>query len=74
MERLRKAAEGSRGIEILGPAAAPLARIQERHRFQILIKAGSAGSLASLLREATVQSKGRTAAEVVVDIDPQTML
>jgi len=83
-ERARKLADdiaarlrtvtSSESISVLGPAASPIARIQDRHRFQILVKAANARDLGALLRQANVQAGGRTTAEVVVDVDPQSML
>jgi primosomal protein N' (replication factor Y) len=64
----------AKGLEVLGPAPAPIRRIQERHRFQILIKAAGAGLLRELLRRASIHDGGRLAGEVTVDVDPQSML
>jgi len=72
-ERLNLSANNEEAV-ILGPVVSPIARIQDRHRFQILIKAQNANVLSSLLRRASVLEGGRTTAEVIVDVDPQTML
>ena len=71
--RLRTGAQDG-SITVLGPAPSPIARIQNRHRFQILVKAQNSRDLGALLRQASVQSGGRTSAEVIVDVDPQSML
>lgn len=61
-------------IEILGPAEAPLARIRNQYRFQVLLKGIAAGTLNGFVRqligdEKWVPAGGRVAA----DIDPLHM-
>lgn len=70
--RLGRIAENHEGVEILGPVPAPIARIQDRHRFQILIKSRQAGALLELV--AAVRPDGRTTADIAIDVDPQNML
>ena len=60
-------------IDILGPSEAPITRIQERHRFQILVKATTVHALHSLLRSTSLRS-GRGSSDVFVDVDPQSLL
>ncbi|MBI4583592.1 MAG: primosomal protein N' [Planctomycetes bacterium] len=74
--RLRAAAAGDGGgrVEVLGPALAPITRLEERHRFQILLKAPTAALLQRVLKNAGVHAGGRMSREVIVDVDPQTML
>ncbi|MGZ4382608.1 MAG: hypothetical protein ACXVZ3_14425, partial [Gaiellaceae bacterium] len=65
---------GIRGVELLGPA--PLPRLRNRHRAQLVAKTGSPRALASqaarLLQAASpaLRKAGLTA---VVDVDPQSV-
>jgi len=64
-------------VELLGPVAAPLARLQKRYRWQLLLKGLRPGPLHSLTRaimdraERTVRRAG---VKVIVDVDPVDML
>ena len=64
----------SPGIEVLGPAPAPLALIRGRHRWRLLARARREINLQSYLREwlKDVQPKG--ALRVDVDVDPYNFL
>ena len=59
------------GIRILGPAAAPIARIKRDYRYHLILKSPSRRKLNSLLRAmlayATTQKIPRT--QVIVDVD-----
>jgi primosomal protein N' (replication factor Y) len=60
---------------ILGPAPAPIARIQSRWRWLILIKSPGAGVAASILRLARHQAGPPPAGvRLVVDVDPLNLL
>jgi len=73
----RLASGGGRGIEVLGPAPAPIERIAGRHRWQILIKDADVQRLRRLLcriqAEALAVRRPREV-QVVIDVDPQSML
>jgi primosomal protein N' (replication factor Y) len=62
------------GVSVLGPAPAPLARLKDTWRFQVLIKARThaqrSALLAVLKQRVTVPANVR----VVVDVDPGSML
>ena len=61
-------------LTLLGPAPAPITQLRERYRYQLLVKAASAGALAPL-REPLARLAGRSAGtSVTVDIDPTSML
>ena len=71
--RIQKA--GVRGVETLGPAAAPIARLRDRHRWHLLLKVASAESLRALrpsLHEVAARDLGGV--KIAVDVDPVTML
>ena len=72
-----KAAELARGtgVKVIGPAPAPIARIQKRFRWHILLK----GTNRRHLKELCGKLRGDLPAEcrrikVVVDVDPENML
>ena len=67
--------EAPKGLEVMGPAQAPLARIRNSYRWQVILKSVSP----RLLREGTQTARrhfGRRRAAVAldIDIDPVSML
>ena len=82
---LAEAARGAAtGVQVLGPAPAPLAKLRARYRFQILLRrpfagAGSpAAARAAVHRAATAVQAAASAQpkalRTAVDVDPQSML
>jgi len=70
--RLREVAGGR--YRVLGPAHAPLARLKNEHRFQILLK-GHRPAMRKAVREALVERYGPTRwPGLVVDVDPLTVM
>ena len=65
---------GGPGPRVLGPAPAPIARIQDRLRMQILVKSGSTAQIQGLLDRAGTALRPRKGVDVSIDVDPQTML
>jgi primosomal protein N' (replication factor Y) (superfamily II helicase) len=63
-------------IRILGPAPAPLERIKQVHRQQLLIKAGSRTALHRLLQQlqAHLEEKKIGGTRVMIDVDPISLL
>src|SRR5713101_537517 len=65
-----------KGVRILGPAAAPLARLKKEHRFQFLLKSPKRSVMTKLLSGALsfcdANEIPRTA--VLVDMDPLSLL
>ncbi len=62
------------GVEVLGPAPAPLAMLRGRHRFQVLLKAEKVSALqAALRRLASLRLGGSGKTRVVFDVDPVDM-
>lgn len=69
---LRAAARGQ--YRVLGPARAPLARLRQQHRFQILLK-GRRKAMRDAVRDALVARYGETRwPGVAVDVDPLSIL
>ncbi|WP_437852726.1 replication restart helicase PriA [Sorangium sp. So ce363] len=66
----------SRRVEVLGPSAAPIARLRGRYRFRVLLRArdrgplrGALAALAGLIRDGLDRN-----ARVIIDVDPVAML
>ncbi|MEE4609136.1 MAG: primosomal protein N' [Desulfobacteraceae bacterium] len=65
------------GIEVLGPAPAPIEKIAGRHRWQLLIKDADVQRLRRLLCRIQAEALGARRprdVRVVIDVDPQSML
>jgi len=65
-----------RGVRILGPASAPLARLKKEHRFQFLLKSPKRSVITKLLSGALSFSEANEIPQtaVVVDMDPLSLL
>jgi primosomal protein N' (replication factor Y) (superfamily II helicase) len=66
-----------KGVEVLGPAPAPIERLRRRHRWQLLLRGrnGAAVRRAARAGRDTVRRQARTAGvRVLVDVDPYGML
>jgi primosomal protein N' (replication factor Y) len=64
-------------VKLLGPVAAPLARLKKQYRWQLLLKGLKPGPLHSLtgtLMERAERTVRKAAVKVVVDVDPVDML
>ena len=70
--RLRENASGR--YRVLGPASAPLARLRQEHRFQVVLK-GSRPAMREAVRRALVLRYGETRwSGVSVDVDPVSVM
>ena len=70
--RLRALAAGR--YRVLGPARAPLARLKQEHRFQVLLKGGRA-SMRAAVKKALVERFGEVRwPGVAVDVDPLSVM
>ena len=60
------------GIRLLGPSAAPVARLKTDYRFQFIIKAKNRRALGGFIKQARDFAEGDTwpATALVVDVDP----
>jgi primosomal protein N' (replication factor Y) (superfamily II helicase) len=65
-----------KGVRILGPATAPLARLKKEHRYQFLLKSQRRSVLTKLLSGALdyCDSKEIPETAVLVDVDPLSLL
>jgi primosomal protein N' (replication factor Y) len=73
-EVLRADVQGAK-VEVLGPSAPAIAKVEDRHRFHLLLKAPDGEALAALFAgPASAALQKLKGAELVVDVDPQSML
>jgi primosomal protein N' (replication factor Y) len=72
----RLAAGNWPGVRILGPAAAPLAKLKQEFRYQFLIKSERRATLHKLLRDcqAFARAEQWPATALVIDVDPFTLM
>jgi primosomal protein N' (replication factor Y) len=65
-----------KGVRILGPATAPLARLKKEHRFQFLLKSPKRSVLTRLLGGAMAYCDAKEIPDtaVLVDVDPLSLL
>jgi len=65
-----------KGVRILGPATAPLARLKKEHRFQFLLKSPKRSVLTKLLSGALAYCEANEIPDtaVLVDMDPLSLL
>jgi primosomal protein N' (replication factor Y) len=65
-----------KGVRILGPATAPLARLKKEHRFQFLLKSPRRSVLTKVLGGAMAYCEAKEIPEtaVLVDMDPLSLL
>ena len=77
MIRRKTASEKNKQMEILGPAPAPLAKIKDQYRWQLLIKTNSITRTTSLMRNILEQdknSKTKKPVRIIINVDPMDML
>src|SRR4029077_6852394 len=65
-----------KGVRILGPAAAPLARLKKEYRFQFLLKSPKRSVMTKLLSGAMAYCDAKEIPQlaVLVDVDPLSLL
>ena len=64
------------GVRILGPCAAPIARVKETWRFHLVVKAAGRSALNGLLRALVrnLEALEIPRRNMIVDIDPQRLM
>ena len=62
------------GLQVLGPAPAPLAILRARHRRRFLVKAERSVAVQPALRDWLSRVKVPSSVRVQVDIDPYSFL
>jgi primosomal protein N' (replication factor Y) len=74
-EIARTAAEGVSGVDVLGPAPAPLTRLRGRHRFRVMVRSADRAALRKVLL-AVERARGELPRSVRsgIDVDPVQFL
>jgi len=57
------------GVQVIGPAEAPIAKIRGRHRWHMLLKGANSGRLRAFAGELLAKTK-KSAPDIKVDVDP----
>ena len=73
----KKADVGETAVEILGPAPAPLSKIEGKFRWHLLLRSNSVERISQLLKHLTAEPPvaiKSNAIEFVIDIDPTSIL
>jgi len=70
------APQDGKGVRILGPASAPLAKLKKEHRYQFLLKSPKKSLLTNILSGALAfcDAKEIPQTAILVDMDPLTLL
>lgn len=70
------APHNNEGVRVLGPAAAPLAKLKREHRFQFLLKSKSRAKLTRLLSGALAYCEAKEIPQtaILADVDPLSLL
>jgi primosomal protein N' (replication factor Y) len=72
--RLGRSAPDVEGMEVYGPAPAPLAMLRGRHRFRLLVHARRSLDVQDVIRDWLGQNAWGTKVRVSVDVDPYSFL
>ena len=67
-------AVATKNVQVLGPAQAPLAVINGRHRWRLLVKAARDVDLQAFLRQWLADVKPRGSLNLQIDVDPYGFL
>ncbi len=71
---LAKAAPQGEGVQVLGPAEAPLARLRSLYRFRLLVRADKTLNIQKALAAWLAGFKPPSKLRVQIDVDPQSFL
>jgi len=71
---LARAAPHLKGVDVLGPAPAPLAVLRGRHRRRFLVKTDRQVNIQAVLRQWLAGVRTPTAVRIQVDVDPYSFL
>ena len=63
-----------RGVSLFGPAQAPLARLQGRFRYRLLLKTNLKTTLQNVIRHWLTGIKPKGGIKIKIDIDPYSFL
>jgi len=71
---LARAAPGGDGVEVLGPAPAPLAILRGRHRRRFLLRTGRGQPIQAHIRKWLAGRRFPAQLRLQIDVDPQSFL
>ncbi|SDE08560.1 primosomal protein N' [Kordiimonas lacus] len=71
---LAKVAPVEHGVDIVGPAPAPMVRIRGQHRFRMLLHAKKHIKVQQLVRNWVLRVKPKSSVRIKVDIDPYSFM
>jgi primosomal protein N' (replication factor Y) len=72
--KLSRSSTGREKIEILGPAPAPIEKLRNRYRWQLLLKGKQSSSLLDLAKRAREALPRSRTVRLHIDVDPYNML
>jgi len=72
-ERLAEMLPAGSGVKMMGPMIAPIARIRKQHRWHILLKCPTAGTIQNLLAPHMADLTRLTPADLTADADPMNL-
>jgi primosomal protein N' (replication factor Y) len=72
--RISRSSTGREKIEILGPAPAPIEKLRNRYRWQLLLKGKQSSSLLDLAKRAREALPQSRTVRLQIDVDPYNML
>lgn len=72
--RLAAAAPALQGVQFLGPAPAPLARVRGLHRVRMLVHSAKRAGLQAIVRDWVRAAKPEKGVKLKIDIDPHSFL
>ncbi len=61
-------------VEILGPAPTPIARIKDKYRWHIIVKANNFEKLQMALKKIENEGKKSKKVQIIIDVDPYMLL
>ncbi len=67
------AVAGRNGVDLIGPAEAPIAKLKGRYRWQLILKGGDIKKLHAVVRGILAEKK-RRGLEIRVDVDPMNFM
>ena len=74
LRRMAKRSGKSAALEVLGPAPAPIEKLRNRYRWQILLRSRQSAQLLSLARRARELLPRARSVRLHIDVDPHSML
>jgi primosomal protein N' (replication factor Y) len=69
----REQSRGYAGVDVLGPAPAPMARLVGRWRFQVILRGRDIGPLRAFLTAHHASWKAAAGVRRIIDVDPRTL-